>query len=340
MRRLMRTERFLRARRAEDITEEALVLLGNERTFMALVSDRMWRMLEPQPETHVNAHRRSNMCAIGAELFVAGGTIESTGQRSSDVLGYDAVSDDWFRIPMTGRREQMFAANVGGRLVIGSGLDELGRYSGNFEAWDADSQRWQTLPTLPEFPGMLNPEAAFDCSVVLIATVVGNKLFLLSRTRPSLWNVYDFDAGSWSVVLIPLSVQFVLSKDGLPATQTQTSSWPDVSVLGDRILVKAPGRVYHYDVTTGMWASIPCDLPRHIAFGKRSLVVAYVGHRDDANNGYATQWDNTGGAVVGLSLEINAEQWTRAYEPDIGGRPLFLPVCYARIERVFMLMMP
>ena len=42
---LMRSERFLKARRAEDITEETLVLVGD--CFIALVSQRMWRRLAP-----------------------------------------------------------------------------------------------------------------------------------------------------------------------------------------------------------------------------------------------------------------------------------------------------
>ena len=44
---IMRSERFLKARRAEDITEEALVIVGD--CLMALVSGRMWRRLAPMP---------------------------------------------------------------------------------------------------------------------------------------------------------------------------------------------------------------------------------------------------------------------------------------------------
>ena len=44
---IMRSERFIKARRAEDITEQALVVVGN--CMMALVSGRVWRRLAPMP---------------------------------------------------------------------------------------------------------------------------------------------------------------------------------------------------------------------------------------------------------------------------------------------------
>ena len=45
---IMLSERFLKARRAEDITEEALVVVTGE-LLTALVSGRMWRRLAPTP---------------------------------------------------------------------------------------------------------------------------------------------------------------------------------------------------------------------------------------------------------------------------------------------------
>ena len=46
---LMRSERFLKARRAEDITEEALIAVTRDGVLLALVSRRMWRHLAPMP---------------------------------------------------------------------------------------------------------------------------------------------------------------------------------------------------------------------------------------------------------------------------------------------------
>ena len=55
LRRLMRSERFLGARRAADVFEDAIVLvsLSEPKVFVALVSDRMWRRLASPPEEHL-----------------------------------------------------------------------------------------------------------------------------------------------------------------------------------------------------------------------------------------------------------------------------------------------
>ena len=48
---VMRSERFLKARRAEEINEEALVVItgAEDFGFLALVSGRVWRRLPPMP---------------------------------------------------------------------------------------------------------------------------------------------------------------------------------------------------------------------------------------------------------------------------------------------------
>ena len=52
---LMRSERFVKARRAEDITEETFVAVTRDCGLLALVSGRMWRRLAPMPPD--DAHR-------------------------------------------------------------------------------------------------------------------------------------------------------------------------------------------------------------------------------------------------------------------------------------------
>ena len=175
MRRLMRSERFQRARRAEEVFEETVTLVGDDpRTFMALISDRMWRRLAPPAQRRTHSPRSINVCAVGSELFVAGGAIAATGELADDVLGYDAVDDVWFRIPMTSRRSNMFAVNCGGRLVVGGGTNKVGERSDTFETFDADSETWTALPDIPVFG-----DFAYNH---IIGVVAGNRIRCVLQT--------------------------------------------------------------------------------------------------------------------------------------------------------------
>ena len=76
MRRLMRSERFLQTRRADGILEEAFVVYGMSGLSLAMVSDRVWRELPSMPPELRAMEcypRGARVCAIGSEMFVAGG---------------------------------------------------------------------------------------------------------------------------------------------------------------------------------------------------------------------------------------------------------------------------
>ena len=144
----MRSERFLKARRAEDITEGDPRCRPTDNAFdngglLALVSGRVWRRLAPMPaELRIGDNTRvfhQAVTVIGSELFVVGGQTQNS--RDADVSVYDAVEDEWFTIalPHSFPRREMFAVACAGRLFIGG----LRRYGSSFEgevpftSWDA-----------------------------------------------------------------------------------------------------------------------------------------------------------------------------------------------------------
>ena len=161
---IMRSERFLKARRAEEITEEALVVVGD--CFMALVSGRVWRCLAPMPPAMRLSYEHNDVATggitvIGSEIFIAGG-IRPSG-RYSEVSVYDAVDDEWFALPQPPNfPHYTCAVACAGRLFVGIGkCMKAGQVRDSkepyFQFWDADSQRWVTIPSLP--PSMAWPMA-------------------------------------------------------------------------------------------------------------------------------------------------------------------------------------
>ena len=124
---IMRSERFLKARRAEEITEETLVVAPHNAFdnggLLALVSGRVWRRLAPMPaELRIGDNTRvfhQAVTVIGSELFVVGGQTQNS--RDADVSVYDAIDDEWFTItlPVSFPQREMFAVGCAGCLFVG-----------------------------------------------------------------------------------------------------------------------------------------------------------------------------------------------------------------------------
>ena len=116
--------RFVKARRAEDITEETFVAVTRDCGLLALVSGRMWRRLAPMPpEMRIDLDSDirfwgSGITVIGTELFIAGG-MRSNG--SSAVAVHDAVDNSWFSMPLPPSSPiNFFALGCAGRLFGGA----------------------------------------------------------------------------------------------------------------------------------------------------------------------------------------------------------------------------
>ena len=96
---MMRSERFLKARRAEEITEETLVVAPHNAFdnggLLALVSGRVWRRLWPMPAELrlgvIPEAAQAGIAVIGSELFIAGG--QTQNGLDADVSVYDAIDD-------------------------------------------------------------------------------------------------------------------------------------------------------------------------------------------------------------------------------------------------------
>ena len=158
---IMRSERFIKARRAEGCTEQGLVAILSDTRSLALVSGRVWRCLAPMPPAMRLSHDHNNVATggitvIGSEIFIAGG-IRPSG-RYSDVSVYDAVDDEWFALPQPPNFPfYTCVVACAGRLFVGIGkCMKAGQVRDShepyFQFWDADSQRWITICLLYTSP--------------------------------------------------------------------------------------------------------------------------------------------------------------------------------------------
>ena len=236
---IMRSERFLKARRAEEITEETLVVAPHNAFdnggLLALVSGRVWRRLAPMPaELRIGDNTRvfhQAVTVIGSELFVVGGQTQNS--RDADVSVYDAIDDDWFTLalPHSFPRREMFAVACAGRLFVGG----LRRYGSSFEgevpftSWDAATQKWIELPQMPRRPNMRY------CYGQLVAVAVGSEIFVLDRNSPDCFHVFDVETETWGTVDIPEEVPIPDANDH-PIHRGQLP-WPNLCVDRTRIRV-------------------------------------------------------------------------------------------------------
>ena len=224
---IMRSERFLKARRAEEITEEALVVVtcANDCGFVALVSGRIWRRLAPMPaEMRISLRAehgvlRSGTTAIGSELFLAGGMKQDS--TFHDVSVYDAVDDEWFAMPLDSLSyprsmdRELFAVGVAGRLYVGE-MTRYDPYPGRvlIQSFDPDAQRWVDLPPMPPpLPRMLP-----NCWVShqLVAVVVELEIFVLDRCDPVRFRVFDVATETVAFSAAQLASARLIA-NGLPA---------------------------------------------------------------------------------------------------------------------------
>ena len=130
------------------MVEEAFVIVADG-FLLALVSNRVWRRLPFMPAEmrtgNSESRRGLNVCAIGSELFFAGGFRDLAADGR--VVGYDAVDEDWFDMPGpdTFPNQEVFAVACDGQLAVGvysnriiSGYD----YGTTLDRWDQDAHRW------------------------------------------------------------------------------------------------------------------------------------------------------------------------------------------------------
>ena len=351
---IMRSERFLKARRAEDITEETLVLVGD--CFIALVSQRMWRRLAPMPaEMKVNMGLvgRASTAAIGSELFVCSGTRQAP--HKPGVAVYDAIDDDWFNLPRPPMCPQhAFAVGCAGRLFVGGFWNLAGRVC--LWAWDAESQKWAGLPDMPPpLPQAFETFARFQ----LVAVAAGSEIFILDRYDPVRFRVFDVGTETWRTVPIP---SFVTIQNPRSTTTQQREEmkipepWPGLQVDRRVIHVAEPPSDgdnprrdhYAYDTVIGQWVGFSGRFKRHSVFGESDRVISIENY--DGPDDYVLKFPKVGrwnrgnwepaqssGCVMGYTrkgdhgTEGYCIRWT-----EFTG----LPVRYDAIEAAFYVHMP
>ena len=340
---IMRSERFLKARRAEEITEEALVVVGD--CFMALVSGRVWRRLVPMSaEMRIfggfGAVARTGTAVIGSELFIAGGLKQDS--TYADVSVYDAVDDEWFTIPLSspayprGTQRELFAVACAGRLYVGS----LSRYDPHrgrvfFQSFDPDAQRWVDMPPMP--PPL--PVAESGLGHQLVAVAVGSEIYVLDRMEPDFFRVFDTATQTWGRVDIPEEVAIVDLRHGY-APYNYTVPWPGICV--DRTLIHltdyrrdgepSDGREhYAYDTVNDQWLGFDGGMPRPTAYSASDRILPVV------------NYDGPDDYIVGHSLYSRGgvHVFERRGELDcrLSGAA-DLPVRYDAVERVVYVDMP
>ena len=352
---LMRSERFLKARRAEDITEETLVLVGD--CFMALVSQRMWRRLAPMPaEMKVELDcgvARASTAAIGSELFVCSGTRQAP--HKPGVAVYDAIDDEWFNLPRPSICPQhVFAVACAGRLFVGGRWNRAGHVC--LRVWDAESQKWADLPPMPPpLPQTFDGYTPFQ----LVAVAAGSEIFVLDRYDPASFRVFDVGTESWRTVAIP---SFVTIQNPRDTTAQQRENmkipepWPGLQADRRLIHVFDPPPVgdhsrrdhYAYDTTTGQWVGFSGYFCRHSVYGDSDRVMQIENY--DGPDDYVLKFPKVGrwnrgnwepaqssGCVMGYTrkgdhgTEGYCIRWT-----EFTG----LPVRYDAIEAAFYVHMP
>ena len=337
---LMRSERFLKARRAEDITEETLVVVGDH--FLANVSGRMWRRLAPMPggmrielgnvsadgTTCTGTSARAATTVIGSELFVAGDT-KANGSYA-DVAVYDAIDDDWFTLPRPPAFcDTPFAVACAGRLYVG-GMDfNDSTRSVYFRAWDPDAQKWLELPAMPRaVQSNLN-------RMMVVVTVDNSLIFICSRSLPDHFCVFDVEAETWSRVDIPIEARPASSRD-----------CPSLCVDGDVLRMSNHHPPYEgahmaYDTVNGEWFPInDGNVPRHNVVcrdsGRVLTVVNHDGPDDILEYGAAP---SSGGVKVYRRGHVRHGVWSLR-DDLIETNTVDLPVAYNAVRRVFSLDMP
>ena len=342
---IMRSERFLKARRAEEITEEALVVVGD--CFMALVSGRVWRRLVPMSAEmrilgglHFGGVARAGTAVIGSELFLAGGMKQDS--TYADVSVYDAVDDEWFTIPLSssaysgGTQCELFAVACAGRLYVGS----LSRYDPHrgrvfFQSFDPDAQRWVDMPPMP--PPL--PVVEGGLTHQLVAVAVGSEIYILDRMEPAFFRVFDAATQSWGIVDIPEEVEIVDLSDW-SGPYNYKVPWPGICV--DRTLIHLsdyrrdgePSNVrehYAYDTVNDQWISFDGGMPRHTAYGESDRILSVVNY--NGPNDYVVDSPRySPGGVWGFQR--------RGEHGCIVNETMDLPVRYDTVERVFYVDMP
>ena len=352
---LMRSERFLKARRAEDITEETLVLTGD--CFMALVSQRMWRRLAPMPaEMKVELDcgvARASTAAIGSELFVCSGTRQAP--HKPGVAVYDAIDDEWFNLPRPHMCPQhVFAVSCAGRLFVGGRWNRAGHVC--LRVWDAESQKWADLPPMPPpLPQTFDGYTPFQ----LVAVAAGSEIFVLDRYDPASFRVFDVGTESWRTIPIP---SFVTIQNPRHTTSQQREAmkipepWPGLQADRRLIHVFDPPPAgdrsrrdhYAYDTSTGQWVGFSGYFCRHSVYGDSDRVMQIENY--DGPDDYVLKYPKVGrwnrgnwepaqssGCVMGYTrkgdhgTEGYCIRWT-----EFTG----LPVRYDAIEAAFYVHMP
>ena len=320
---IMRSERFIKARRAEDITEQALVVVGN--CMMALVSGRVWRRLAPMPaEMRIDFNNpytawfRRHIVAIGSELFVAGG-IRPNGSYA--VAVHDAVDDSWFSMPLppSCATTCQFAVGCAGQLFVGDQNDDADII---LSGWDKGAQEWVNFPTMP-------PSMGFGEGSHVLAVSVGTELFLCEDVNPMHFSVFDVEAETWRRVDIPEEAWYYGEHS--------------VSIFVDGVLLHMLrhrcGSTPHndhmaYDTVNDSWISIYGGLPRHTASSESDRVLGIInyGGPDDYLSEQEKNETSSG------SVRLYRRRSDRGHDEE--GFASDLPVRYDAVERVLSVAMP
>ena len=334
---LMRSERFLKARRAEDITEEALVAVTRDGVLLALVSRRMWRHLAPMPAelriNCLNVSRCHGITAIGSELFVAGGLRQN---GSYAVAVHDAVDDSWFsmQLPSSLPRARTLAIGCAGRLFVG-GLDDTPvglpiqeRYSVHLRTWDADDQEWVYLPRMPLSMGYPNETS-------LAAVAVGSEIFICEAVVPKHFCVFDVEAETWRRVDIPVEAWYY--------GEHSVTLFDDEDLIhimhhrGGPLL----GNVHRaYDTVNDSWIRITGGLPRHTASSNSRRVHGIINHDGPDDFLYANETYSSGSVRIFYSRRSGGSVQRSDRGHDVLGYVIDLPVRYDAIARVASVAMP
>jgi len=339
---IMRSQRFIKARRAE-VSEEALVVFMRNSSALALVSRRMWRRLAPMPaEMRINLAQndgvaRSGTAVIGSELFMVGG-IKAEG-ADADVTAYDAMDDEWFTMPLSppdyppGGQRELFAVACAGRLYVGGLRRSDGRVL--IQGFDADAQRWEDLPPMPHLPPQIPLRAD---PYRLVAAAAGSEIFVLDRCDPVRFCVFSVETEAWRILDIPPPCAAYIPHLIYDFAWDRPDPWPSLRVDGALVYVldhnpSRNGNHYAYDTDIRAWRTVPGPgLPRHAACGNHVLAVVnrhgpddYVRHQDNISSGCVGFYRRRGDAL-GYDLEgLSASD---------------LPLYYNAVARVVNLEMP
>jgi hypothetical protein len=332
---LMRSERFVKARRAEDITEDTLVAVTSDGGLLALASGRVWRRLAQMPaemridfdNNHING-----IAATGSELFVIS-DLRSNGGLA-DVAVYDAIGDEWFtlpRPPLPGAGHMFmfhrFAVTCAGRIFVGTSDNRpvnnisaagIPIYSIIFWAWDPDDQEWVNLPTMPPSMGFIYGN--------LVAVAVGSEIFICGR-RLTHFSVFNVETETWRSVGVDITVN-------VPSVLQQPSLYVDGSLLHLLNHGSPTGDHYAYDTVYGWWVQIRGGLPRHTASIDSDRVLGIINH--DGPDDYVFGPNETSRS----SGSVRLYRRNIVHGHDEEGLASHLPVPYNAVRRVFSVAMP